>query len=960
MKIYLLKRTLKHCFSFVGLIFFVQIAVSQTVIKGKVINAGGNGDPLYDATVVLKGTTTGVKTDFDGTFELNLTQKPPFTLSVSYIGYTPIDVPVAADTKLPLSIKLAEETKTLDVVIIKAPPVSEKTQKSALTVETLEGRGIKEIAAPSLYQALSNAKGVDMTTASIGYTIINTRGFNSTSPVRSLQIIDGVDNQAPGLNFSLGNFLGSSELDVQKVDLVVGASSAYFGPNAFNGVISMETKNPFYNRGLAGSVKGGERGLLEASFRFAESYKNKEGHAWFAFKLNGFFLKAHDWEADNYDPVYNTDEGKNNPGRYDAVNIYGDEYNATFDQRSRVTKTPIVNVGLNTYHRTGYQEKDIVDYDTRNIKANAAFHFRLRPSQAEQSPELIVSSNFGNGTTVYQGDNRFSLKDILFLQNRLEIRKRDKYFIRAYKTQEDAGNSYDPYFTALVMQQRLRDNTRWAGDYEKYWADYANRQVVNLGYPQLKISIGPNGEITRSFDTLGALAWLANPRFIDSMTVWHKSAEYIANGGESSKYFLRPGTAEFQAEFNKITSTVSNKRDYNDPTVGTRFYDKSALYHVQGEYRFQPKFTDEIVVGGNVRMYRPLTNGSIFSDTAGVPRITNNEIGSFVGIEKKFGERIALPDNTKGNKKFKFNATLRVDKNQNFNVLFSPAVSLVWQPNTKDFVRFSFSSAIRNPTLSDQYLFLNVGRAILSGNLSGAKNLITVESFKDYLSTLNKDTIRRFDIAPVQPEKVKSFEVGYRTTLWDNTFVDASYYFSIYDRFIGYQVGVTADLSLGIPRSTQAYRYSANSLNTVTTQGFSIGVTHYLKKGYQVSGNYSWNVLNTKIDDPIIPAFNTPDHKFNVGILGRDLEFGKIKNVGFALNYKWIHGFLYEGSPQFTGLIPTYDLLDGQISYNMTKLNTILKIGGSNLLNKKQFQSYGGPRIGRMAYISLLYDFVKK
>jgi iron complex outermembrane recepter protein len=226
---------------------------------------------------------------------------------------------------------------------------------------------------------------------------------------------------------------------------------------------------------------------------------------------------------------------------------------------------------------------------------------------------------------------------------------------------------------------------------------------------------------------------------------------------------------------------------------------------------------------------------------------------------------------------------------------------------------------------------------------------------------LNKDTIRRFDVAPVLPEKVKSLEVGYRTSFWDNTFVDASYYFSIYDRFIGYQIGVTADLSAGVPRNTQAYRYAANSLNTVTTQGFSVGISHYRPKYLTFSGNYSWNVLNTQIDDPIIPAFNTPEHKFNLGVSGRDIKVGKSDHLfGFGFNYKWIQGFVFEGSPQFTGYIPNYDLLDGQVNYQLPKRNLTFKIGGSNLLNKKQFQTYGGPRIGRMAYVSLLYDFAKK
>ena len=114
-----------------------------------------------------------------------------------------------------------------------------------------------------------------MTTASLGFVVINTRGFNSTSPVRSLQLIDGVDNQSPGLNFSLGNFLGASELDVQKVDLIVGASSAFYGPNAFNGVISMTTKSPFVHQGLSASMKAGERALFETAVRYAQAYKTK-------------------------------------------------------------------------------------------------------------------------------------------------------------------------------------------------------------------------------------------------------------------------------------------------------------------------------------------------------------------------------------------------------------------------------------------------------------------------------------------------------------------------------------------------------------------------------------------------------------------------------------------------------------------------------------------------------------
>ena len=208
---------------------------------------------------------------------------------------------------------------------------------------------IKETPSANFYDGLGSLKDVDLTTASLGFTVINTRGFNSTSPVRSLQIIDGVDNQSPGLNFSLGNFLGCSELDVKKVDLIVGASSAFYGPNAFNGVISMETKNPFIHVGQSVSLKVGERRLIDYAFRHADVFKNKKNQDFFAYKLNMSFMRADDWQADNHEAVYNSFSPINNPGGYDAVNVYGDEYQTDFDYRNALTTYP----GLGVFHRKG-------------------------------------------------------------------------------------------------------------------------------------------------------------------------------------------------------------------------------------------------------------------------------------------------------------------------------------------------------------------------------------------------------------------------------------------------------------------------------------------------------------------------------------------------------------------------------------------------------------------------------
>lgn len=928
------------------LFFCAGTLLGQITLKGKVSDGDTGEDLIGAAVAVVTGGTGGAITNYDGEFVVKV-ERLPATLKVAYTGYATQEITVS-NAEQRIVVKMQSGDLVLAEAVVRGQRIDDKQKAKPLTVEKMDAIAIKETPAISFYNGLGNLKGVDLTTASLGFTIINTRGFNSTSPVRSLQIIDGVDNQAPGLNFSLGNFLGASDLDVNSVDLIVGASSSFYGPNAFNGVISMETKNPFLNKGVAASLKVGERDLLEGAFRYANAIKNKAGKEWFAYKVNFFGLKAYDWVADNYDPITGSTgnlvfNANNNPGGWNGVNVYGDEpysgnnfSNSFYDQRA----------GLNTFYRTGYKEVDLVDYNTRNIKTGAALHFRTNPSKEYESPEIIISSNFGTGTTVYQGDNRFSLRGIQFFQNRIELRKRDKFFVRMYATNEDAGKSYDPYFTALRMQQASKTNDQWSQDYQFWWVrndlGAVFKNMRDRGYPAEPQS----AQIQWQLDNID---WLREQH--------QKASEYASKGRQISRTidFFEPGTVRFDSLFDAITSRKNNEEG------GTRFYDKSALYHAHGEYHFKPKFLKDLVVGANTRLYRPVSDGTIFSDSLDL-KIKNSEWGAYAGAEKEVGN-------------FKFSATVRVDKNQNFDLLSTPAASIVWTPKQNNYLRLSFSSAIRNPTLTDQYLNLRVGPATLVGNLNGFDSLITLESFNKYRDAPNpniSDIVYK-NIGPIRPEKVKTFELGYRTTLFNRIYADLGYYYNIYNDFIGYNIGLTMPIDrVEIFPGTFTYfpqfnkiavwRVASNADQTVTTQGFALGLNYFFNNYYMVQGNYSWNRLNTAETDPIVPAFNTPEHKFNVGFSGRDIPVGSSRKttLGFSINYKWIDGFIFEGSPQFTGQIPGYDLLDAQVSLNLTRLHSTIKLGAANILNNKQFQVYGGPRIGRMAYAAVVYDFREK
>ena len=943
-------------FSLLCVFFFAALAapVAQEVIRGQVID-GDTGDPVFAAGVLVQGSTMGTSTDFDGRFRLEVPSLP-VRINVSFIGYAmlTLEVKSAADE---VRAVLQPDAVLMEEAEVVGSRIDERQKQGPLTVESMDVLAIKEAPSGNFYEGLGNLKGVDLTSASLGFKIINTRGFNSTSPVRSLQLIDGVDNQSPGLNFSLGNFLGAPELDVMKVDIVAGASSAFYGPGAFNGVVSMETKSPFRFPGVSVSAKVGERNLTETGFRYADYIENSEGNPVLGFKVNAFRFSADDWVADNYNPVDGTDYGLDNPGGYDAVNVYGDEYRTVFDYSGDNSSNAR---GLGAFYRTGYREIDLVITGPRTSRCPrpcTCVCSRIKPMSPRNwstDSTRVLAPRFTKETTAFRFATLSSTSTSCSCPSRgsglfghtAPVRTLATAMTHTLprcgcrKTQE-----------AITATQRCTTGTGWTA---------LRRSSMRPTLAWSKLALTP---ITASpifdYPEGSEEAWYATNA--DSLMIWHNQVSSWANSGtaglpdvaQDPLGFLEPGTEAFDAEFNRLIAAKNNEEE-----GGTRFFDQSSLIHAQAERIFKPEGFEEIRFGANFRRYTPNSAGTIFSDTAGVV-ITNQEMGLYAGARKRFAEDKVIAT-----------ATIRADKNQNFDWVVSPAASLVWQPREQDYMRVSFSSALRNPTLADQYLFLDVGPATLVGNLEGRDSLVTLSSFVDYRNSIsataglpfgNLDTMQFFNIAPLRPEQVRSIEVGYRTTLWDRLYLDGSWYYSQYNHFIGYNIGL--DVLFQNPTFPEAvtgvdvFRYAANSINTVRTTGASIGANWYVGDHWMISGNYSWNrLVKTDEDDPIIPAFNTPEHKYNLGLSARDLRLREASTWGAGINYKWVEGFLFEGSPQFTGLVPTFDVLDIQANARIDAWNMTVKAGASNVLENKHIEAYGGPAVGRLAYLSLLFE----
>ncbi|MFD3003585.1 TonB-dependent receptor domain-containing protein [Pontibacter toksunensis] len=907
--------------AFPGVEAFSQAAVT---VSGQVTDARTK-EPLVGVNVYVRDRMVGTSTDSQGHYTLSTTAGTPFTLVYSMVGYAPQEITIT-ESRSNVDVALAEANVLGSEVVVTASRVEENIMRSPVSVEKMDVRAIREAPAASFYEGLQNLKTVDMITTSLGFKIINTRGFMSTSNNRFVQFIDGMDNQAPGLNIPIGNMVGISELDAESVEIIPGAASALYGPNAFNGVINMTSKNPFDYQGLSAMVKLGVNHvdgrdanpspMYEGMIRYAKAFNNRV-----AFKVNLAYLKAHDWHAnstENVDPLSYATQGNNpNNPAYNALNIYGDE---------AVTSLPIGPMGLPVrVARTGYFEEDLVDYDTYSLKGDAALHYRIT-----EKMEAIYHYKYGAGTAVYQAANRYAIKNFTLQQHKLELRGTN-FFARTYSTFENSGDSYDSRFLALNLNRTWKSDQQW---FQEYAAAY--------------LGIVPSVEAGD-----------------------HSVARGFADRGR-----LIPGTAEFDREKERIVGLTDFRR-------GAKFDDQTKMYHTEGQYDVS-SWTGKVVdlqFGGSYRLYDLNSNGTIFSDTTGND-ITIYEYGAYAQAIKRL-----LDD------KLKVTASLRYDKNENFEGRFTPRASAVYTIGENHNFRASFQTGFRNPTTQDQFIFLNIGQAILVGgvpatsrglNLYGpGSNTVSLSSVQAFGNQVQLDVIggvnssraviqnagllQAGEVDYVKPEQVRSYEVGYKGLLLEKSLMfDINYYYSSYRDFIlGTTVVQTesdiqtnpqaAAFDIALSRF-QPYQLYTNADQRVAAQGAALGATYTLG-GYTFGGNANWNKLDLGEDTnpDQIAGFNTPEWKFNLNVSNRNFY----RNLGFSAAFRWSDSYIWQSSfiaGINDALIPSYYTLDAQVSYKLPSLKSIVRLGGSNVTNNRIRQVYGGPYIGGLYYVSITFD----
>jgi len=906
----------------------------HTKISGTVTDSDTKS-PIHGASVVIKGKLTGTITDANGNFTLNTAIAPPLTVVVSVVGYQKQEAEITEDSQL--SISLSSTAILMDEMVFSASRVEESILQSPVSIEKMDTKSIRETPSINFYEGLQNLKGVDMVTSGLTYKQINTRGFNDTGNARFLQLVDGVDNATPGLNFAVGNLFGSSDLDMESAELIPGSASALYGPVAFNGVLMLRTKDPFLYQGLSAQVRVGvnhineeyadPHGLYDYAVRYAKAFNNR-----FAFKINASYFTGLDWYATNYtdvDPGTPVEQrGDNNPAR-NALNIYGDD---------AATEIP----GVGRVSRTGYEERYLLDYDVYSVKLNGALHYRV-----SDNIELIYQYNYNQGRAAYTGSNRFQLNNFNFQQHRVEM-KGSNYFIRAYASVEDSNDSYNGKGLGQLI------NRTWVQD--------LSGNVVSAD------------QADAMWYTRYTEAFMGNINNVAAAS--HTAARAFADQGR----FLA-GSADFNEQKDRLIATQG--------MGGAGILSQSKLYHVEGQYDFTNKVkVMDILVGGNFRMYDMFTNGTLYDDIDN--KVTIKEGGAFAQVSKKL-----LAE------KLKLTGSLRYDKNQNFKGRLTPRASAVYAVASNHNFRTSYQAGFRNPTPGDQYIKLNAGPiTILGGVPDNSKGMNVYENtftaasldpffnayYPAYYGALaggatpdqasaqainsSKDLLVKSDVPYIKPERVQTFEVGYKGLFANKLFVDVNYYFSSYNDFILNEVVMqpqheiigpdgkispeaATDLLSGSTR--HLFQLYTNAADRVTSQGATLGLTYLLPGNFTIGANGTWADFNLRNADPNeIPRFNTPKYRTT-------MTFGNssvTKNIGFNVAWRWQDTFDWYGTfnQMRPGTIYAYSMVDAQVSYKVLPMKSIVKVGANNLFNQQVYQAYGSPSIGAVYYVSIVFD----
>ncbi len=293
-----MKKLILLCTS---LLLLQNLLAQSGSVTGQISDAD-NDDPLIGANVIIVGTTMGAATDLKGNYSIRNVPIGAVTLKVSYIGYEEqtLDLTVTLGEIVKADIAMEREAIQMQTYVVTASRRRERVEDAPAAISVITQKEIRRESNTNLGDYLKQVKGVDFTQSGVDSYNLSARGFNSSFSSRLLTLTDGRMANIPSLRLIAYNVIPVSFEDVKQFEVVLGPSSALYGPNAHSGVLNIITSTPRESVGTTINIQGGDLAqeggyLRKLTFRHATVFKD------IGFKVSAVAFNAYDWEHFNDD-----------------------------------------------------------------------------------------------------------------------------------------------------------------------------------------------------------------------------------------------------------------------------------------------------------------------------------------------------------------------------------------------------------------------------------------------------------------------------------------------------------------------------------------------------------------------------------------------------------------------------------------------------------------------------------
>lgn len=829
------------------------------------------------------------------------------------------------------------------------------------SIEKISSKDIRNATTFNYYELVGKQRGMSLYHSGILAASPSGLGYGRIGNPRILQIDNGVNYQLPGFNYSIGNLSGTSELDIESIEVMPMGVSSLYGPGSSNGLVKINSKDPFNYPGLSAQAKIGANTVQTISgteltpiykfdIRFAKPFlMNQEQTRGLGIKASFSYVETSDWQpqgADNTNLTGNQDQSIDLDPGYDGANVFGDEYRYIL---------PFGVAGSDEIiTRTGYHESYLLDYTARSMLFNFGLYWKISKN-ITASLEIKPSE----ATTVFSGTSRVELPNMSTDKVKFSLQS-NVVNLSYYELSRKVGNSFDTKLLGRNLNLIAKGSTSWLQDYTAaYGGGIAN--VPSQDHAAARAYADGVG-----LNIFGSSSpWLSptNPNFsgiVDQLI--NNQIQGLVNFPVQSEFqgSSRIENFDLQFDFTKYIKFVNLKLGYLKRIVTIENINQSIVALNQSE-------------------------------------VETVETGGFIQASKRLF-----------NDKLNLTGVIRWDNYTNFETQHSSMAAASYNINNKFYFRASYGEGFRNPSIMEQFIFKDVGptlgfltkstlrggstdfvfavdnnngsqRIPIIGNTLFMKNVIAFEKAVnrsvengipsnqakiDHLGILGAGILQAGDLQLLKAEQSKTFEVGVKAKLTTDLYLDVSYVQNQMDNLIG-QTGLARPLSvipplldtLGIvdlirdDRTRQVIYYYQNARFTIKAHNILLGLDYYLSNGFIFRGNGRYSTVKFNKDDIVNAAFNSPKYSANFSIENN----GFTPNAGFGIDFHWQDSFQWN-SQLAHGKVPSYFNVDAQINYFLERFDAKLKLGASNLFQQKYIDNVGGPTIGSVYYISILLE----